>query len=181
MQLAARTFPTRPELTPDDYALYADLLSELSVEQLDACWRKAMKSCEYFPVPAQILAQVEKAHDNAKALDAEGAWQKLLRYIEQHYLGGDVGLRQGAPQLPPAIAYAALAAGGIAWIEGCPQDQVQWAKKNFLEAYQQYSSSSDLALYASDADARKVLAEAAQQMREAKSLPVAAPSTPAKR
>lgn len=66
-------------------------------------------------------------------LSAERAWQKLLRYINE-WVNPDINF-SNKPELLDPIRRAANAAGGLNWLRECSSDELQWAKKRFLEFY----------------------------------------------
>src|SRR6185437_8033812 len=66
-----------------------------------------------------------------------------------------------APKLPGDIAHAAAAAGGLFYLESCPTDELQWAKKRFIEDLSRQRKSGDIAPLLGSSELGKLLAEAA--------------------
>lgn len=157
------------EITPALVKIWEGLVAGVETTRLREACERATTDCRFFPVPADVIP-AKKADETAAKIAGEQAWQKLLKYIERYFLGGDIGLKPGAPTLPPDIDHAQRAAGGLQWIEGCPAEDLQWAKKRFIEAYEAFSQSPDLKSFASTDDARRILSQAATELAERKKL-----------
>jgi hypothetical protein len=119
---------------PRFVALWVSALADLAPEVLDTACRKAMKSCRFFPTPAEIRGSVQTANDTVQDLETEQAWHTALDYVER-WFHPDLGISRRAPRLPLKIEHAIRGAGGWHWLWGCPEDQLPWAKKSFIAAY----------------------------------------------
>jgi hypothetical protein len=148
------------ELTEEDFAIYAEALSDLSPEQLDAACLKAGQTCQFFPKPADIRAQLDQAGAKGFELEAESEWQKLLEWIHENFFP-DTGIRRGAPRLVPAVEHAAKAAGGFHFIERCSREQLVWCRKNFLAAYKNVHETGQVDHLLGEGEAKKILARLA--------------------
>src|ERR1700687_4645917 len=99
---------SRHDLLEEDFAIYAELLSDLDAKTLDAAYKQALKTCKFFPTAAEVLAHVERADSVAEELSAESAWARALKWC---IANGNV---PGTPRPigEPAIEVAIRAAGG---------------------------------------------------------------------
>jgi hypothetical protein len=147
------------KITPLLIATWCEMLSPLTPGQAEQGFRELVKSCTFahFPSPGAILSQFENAEDKGFALEAEGAWGKLLAWVEQNYYP-DTGMTSGAPRLSASIEHAARAAGGYAHIERSSRDQLVWVRKTFLDAYKNVHETRQVEHLISNAEAIRILA-----------------------
>lgn len=151
------------ELAEEDFALYAEALKELNVQTLDWACEQAFKTSKFFPVPADILGQVKK-HDEAKLeLEASAAWGKVLRYVTS--VGAN--LQDASAKLTYKEILAAKHAGGLEYLERCPEEELQWRKKEFVAAYENQATIEDSRRPLTDGESKKFLAEARKQLAAA--------------
>lgn len=87
------------------------------------------------PLPAHVLELIEATESVAIAVAADQAWDIAVQWISRYY-HPDLGLDRRAPQLDERIRQAIGPAGGIEWIWGCPEGELQWARKRFIEQYE---------------------------------------------
>jgi len=149
----------RHDLLEEDFAIYAELLSDLDAKTLDAAYKQALKTCKFFPTAAEVLAHVERADSVAEELSAESAWARALKWC---IANGNV---PGTPRPigEPAIEVAIRAAGGANYIEAANDEQRMWARKTFLDIYLKYRTAPNLAALGSTEQARAFLQEAAAE------------------
>jgi hypothetical protein len=147
------------EITPLLIATWCEMLSPLTPGQAEQGFRELVKSWTFahFPSPAAVLSQFKNATEKAFTLEAEGAWAKLLTWVEQNYYP-DAGVTRGAPRLSAAIEHAARAAGGYAHIERCSREQLVWVRKTFLDAYKNVHETGQVEHLISNAEAKRILA-----------------------
>lgn len=112
-------------------------LADLSPEVIEAGFKRLLKTWRpdfgrKFPAPADLLAMIESTETLAKNSAAENAWHGLLAAIERQY-HPDTGWR--GPRLPVPIDHAARAANGVHYLSQCPEQELVWAKKRFVECY----------------------------------------------
>jgi hypothetical protein len=143
-------------LDTDTLGLYVGLwtegFSDLSDDVLEAAFRKTLATCKYWPVKiADVREHVESAEDSR----AEDEWQHVLEYCRRH-VNADLGMA-GAPRLPADIAHAADSAGGLFYLESCPTDELQWAKKRFAEDLARQRKAGDIAACLPDSPLGKLL------------------------
>ena len=170
-------------LTEEDFAIYAEALSDLSPQHLDRACRAASEICSFFPRPADVRAQLNTAEAKGFVLEAGAEWQKLLTWIRENVFP-DTGIRRGAPRLAPATTHAAKAAGGFYFIERCSCEELVWCRKNFLAAYRNVHETGLVEHLIGDGEARRILAQLrAGPPIECKQLshPVEIPSQPPSR
>lgn len=123
---------------------------------LEAAFRRTLATCKFWPVKiADVREHVERAEDSR----AEDEWPNLLEYCRRH-VNADLGMAH-APKLPPDISHAAAAAGGLYFLESCATDDLQWAKKRFVEDLTRQRKSGDIASLLGDSKLGKLLAEVA--------------------
>jgi hypothetical protein len=153
-------------------AIYYELLSDIPIPQLDAACRRVTQRARFFPKPADIRDVLEEPAAKALQLDAENAWDRTLRFVQQ-------GMFSGIRELPPQVMHAARAAGGLGWIESCPPGDLQWAKKRFIEDYKLIHETRQAEHLLSDGEAKKIIRQLAAQSEQPtrKALvPIAAPA-----
>lgn len=88
------------------------------------------------PTVADIRSHLSKAEENAAQLEAEQKWTQVLAYAQTaspDYGGRPVRIKE---QTRAAIN----AAGGLDWIRDCQPEDLQWAKKRFIESYRQWTA-----------------------------------------
>lgn len=153
--------------------IYADLwcegLSDLSAPVAEAALQKTLRECAFWPVKvADIRKHVERADTTLASLEAENAWQKALAVAQD--FGCDYSIASAKQIDDPALDAALRAAGGCRWVASCPQDQLPWAKKTFLEVYAKHKALPEVAQLCSRKDS-PAIAEAIHNLAERKSLP----------
>jgi hypothetical protein len=114
--------------------LWLEAFGEMDTTTLERLFEQALKTCKFFPKIAEILAPLENSP--APKAEADLKWTRVLDYIRV-YFNPDMpgGVSRGAPRITERTATAIRAAGGLAWIADCPLDDLQWAKKRFVESY----------------------------------------------
>jgi hypothetical protein len=155
--------------------LWAEGFADLSDDVLEAAFRKTLATCKYWPLKvADVREHVERAEDSR----AEDEWQRLLEYVRRH-VNADLGMAH-APKLPADIAHAAAAAGGLYFLESCATDELQWAKKRFLEDLTRQRKAGDIAACLPDSPLGKMLEAAAVRfaLPAAASAPLTDPRQP---
>jgi hypothetical protein len=156
--------------------LWLEGFADLQDDVLEAALKKTLTTCKFWPVKiADVREHVEQAEDSR----ANGEWPRLLEYINRHVYPDPLE-KTNAHQLPADIAHAAAAAGGLLFLESCPTDELQWAKKRFVEDLTRRRKCADLAPLLGDSKLEKLLAEAAPRFSLPSVGPVllAAPRTP---
>ncbi len=165
------------ELTEEDFAVYAEALSDLSVEHLDAACLKAEQTCRFFPKPADIRAEIDEADASGFQIEGEQKWQQYLAWLHKWY-DPNLGVMRGAPPLEPAVEHAAQAAGGHHWVESCPEQELQWAGKRFTQTYTRLQETRQVEHLLTRGEARKILAGLTARAAEQNARLLAPPAVP---
>jgi hypothetical protein len=144
------------ELTPPLVELWCQLLGDIDAALLDRALEETAKTCgRFFPTPGEVRARIEDVEAKGIELKAEEAWQRALSVAERD--------GNGFHALDAATQHAIRAAGGLAWIESCPRDELQWARKRFLEDYKLVRETCQSEHLLSDGEAKKILRQLASQ------------------
>lgn len=102
--------------------------------RLDGACKIATKRAKFFPKPADVLERVEETASGALQLEAASAWERALHYATNHW-HPDVGVSQRAPILGPVTWHALKAAGGPSQLFNCSREELQWARKHFVDDF----------------------------------------------
>jgi len=145
------------EITPELVKVWCRLLADVDAEALNRACERAAKTCKFFPSPAEIRGQFDQANAGGFELEAEEKWQNLLAWVRRFY-HSDLGVTRGAPQLDPTVEFAARAAGGFHWLECCPESELQWAKKRFMETLSCIHETGKAEQLLGDGEAKRILA-----------------------
>jgi hypothetical protein len=121
--------------------LWTDSFADLDDATLDAAFRKTMLTwgSEFgkvgkLPTVGDIRGHLDATAKKELASRADLEWQKLLDYIRRYYWA-DGPWEHKAPKLPERVRVSANAAGGLAYLNECDRESLQWAKKRFVENY----------------------------------------------
>lgn len=148
-------------LDPARVALWEDELRDLSAEQIEQACQRALRTHRFgFPKIADVRAQIDQVQSRAVQLEAGDAWDFALNYAVRWY-DPDLGIKRGAPELPPRIEHAIRAAGGLHWMWGCPESELQWARKRFLEDFTNLEELGQVENMLPDGDAKRILRQLA--------------------
>lgn len=150
------------ETAPLLASIWSEALADIPTEALEPAFRATLKTSKWFPTVAEITSHIERAEDSR----AEDEWQRLLEYCSR-YVNPDLGMAR-APKLPPDIEHAALAAGGLYYLESCPAEELVWRKKAFIEDLTRQRKTGDIAVCLPESRLGKLLAQVAPRF----SLPV---------
>ena len=113
-------------------ALWLESFADIPDAVLEAAFRKTIKTCKFWPKVADIREHIDGVRKKAGAEAAEQKWTQLIEYIRV-YVHPDIPNR--GPRLSERTANAVRAAGGLAFIRECSTDNLQWAKKRFIESH----------------------------------------------
>lgn len=140
--------------------LWAEEFSDIPTDALESAFRATIRTIRFFPTIADIRAQIQQADAGGFALEAEQAWEKALDYAREYFIP-DQGVKRGAPPLAPAIEFAVRAAGGLRWLESCPESELQWARKRFIESYTQLHQTGQVEHLLTRPEAKRILSSLA--------------------
>ena len=150
------------QLTSMEAEIWVNGLAGQTVEAVDEAMRRVAKdfvptaACS-FPVPAHVWRVLNAAKSNEQTVSSEAAWQKAVRWAREQW-HPDVSISR-IPELEPQIRRALGAAGGAAHLFGCSEEETQWARKRFIEAYQSLDRLHDDENFISDSEAKKIFYE----------------------
>ncbi len=158
------------QITAPLVSIWIEELSGYPAETLEPLFRRALKTCKFFPALAEILEPL----NTVEQADFEDEWQSLLDYCRE-WVHPDIHF-SGTPSLPVEVDHAARAAGGVHFLRECSREELGWRKKAFIEDMQRSRKTGDLAGLLTGGELRKLLRKAAQPVGL---LPDAVPYTPA--
>jgi hypothetical protein len=141
--------------------LWLDEFSRVEPERLEAAFGAVMRSHAINTIPqvGEIHALLDRVEQLGGEAEAEDAWAFALNYATKHY-HPDLGVDRRAPELQPKIERAIIAAGGLRWLWGCPEEQLQWAKKSFVASLKNSAELERVAdLLPNRSEARKLLGQ----------------------
>jgi len=145
--------------------LWVSALADLDPNALNAACRRAMQVSKFVPTPAGIRSMIKQADADGLQLRAEHAWQHLLNWVRE-WCHPDLGIAHRGPALPAAVAHAARAAGGFNFLWGCATDDLQWAKKRFIEDFVRVHEARQVEHLLTDAEARDLIRQIAARAEE---------------
>jgi hypothetical protein len=147
------------EVTPSLTRIWVEQLSDIPADLLDrACDRLAKTwTSGFLPTPGNVGAQIEKADSAGLELEAARAWELYLGHVTSYY-HPDLGWDRRAPRLDAITEHAGSIAGRAHWIEGCPESELQWCRKRFLDAYTLAHNTGQVEHLLTRGEAKKILA-----------------------
>lgn len=137
-------------------------LSNLPPGLIDRLFQRHMKTSRFFPMPGDITGQMQETKKKETSELAEIGWQKALDHARE-WTHPDMKFSR-APKLDEKIDRAARAAGGFLWIRECPTEDLQWARKRFIEAYERLESLEGEQFLIENSEIKNLFAEAARKM-----------------
>lgn len=149
--------------------IWCRALSDLPPAVLGRACERTVRTTRFFPKPGEIRVHVDEADAAGLQVEAERAWEIALEYARQWD-----GSRH-APGLPGKIERVVRCAGGLHWLEGCPESELQWARKRFIEAFSRADELERSGELLTRGDARSILRELAASGDAPKSLAAPAP------
>jgi hypothetical protein len=129
---------------------------------LEAAFKRTLRECKYWPVKmADVRERIDKAKETAVLTAADIAWQRLLDYCRE-WVNPDIHFSM-APKLPERLDRAARAAGGLFYLRQCSTEELQWAKKRFIEAYVAWEDLNQDQLLLPDGELKDLLTSVAEK------------------
>src|ERR1700736_1118801 len=138
-------------------ALWQEQLGGLEPATLQQLFEHTVRTCRFFPTIAEILEQTAKADSAGLELEAQAAWERYLAHI-QKYFHPDLGWDRRAPHMDAITEHAGRAAGGARWIDSCPESELQWCRKRFLEAYTRAHETGQVQNLLTRGEAKRIIA-----------------------
>lgn len=148
------------QITAPLVAIWIEQLGSYRVEQLEPLFRQVFATCKFFPTPADVLEPLKKAQEAGTPLEAEKKWFDVLAYAQStspDYAARPVRIKE---QTQAAIR----AAGGLEWIRDCSKDDLQWAKKRFVEAFTSWSVMEKNQFLLPDGEVKNLIASHAEKL-----------------
>ena len=140
--------------------LWLEAFGGMDAETLERLFRRALRDCKFFPRVADILEPLKKTQEAHVPIEAEQKWQQVLSYAQTtspDYPSRPIRIKE---QTQAAIR----AAGGLDWIRDCPEDDLQWAKKRFVESFVSWSLLEKNQYLLPDGELKNLIARAAQKL-----------------
>ena len=118
--------------------LWLEAFGGIDHETLESLFKRALKTCRFFPKVSEILEPIQKAEQRDVPEAAEQAWQRVLAIRREHY-NPDMpqALLRCLGQLSERDRHAARAAGVFREFESVGGLHI-WAKKRFVESFTAY-------------------------------------------
>ena len=130
------------QITAPLVAIWTEELQGYPAATLAPIFQNVLRTCKFFPTPADVLEPLNKAATRGNEEAAEKAWQGTLDYCRR-WISPDIPNPTGMPKLPEEMARAARAAGGLLYLESCPTSELVWRKKAFVEAFLRSRESAE--------------------------------------
>ena len=146
-------------------ALWNEGFEDLAYSVLKAAFKKTLKTCKYWPVKvADIREHVTQAERNATTMEADNAWQRVLK-LRRLFWNPDMpgGFSRGMPRLDERTEQAARAAGVFRDHDSLEALHV-WVKKKFIESYIAWGELMQDEFLLPEGELRDLLADAAQKL-----------------
>lgn len=145
-------------ITPALVAIWLEQLGQYSAEVLAPLFRLVFATSKFFPTPADVLEPMTRLL--CSPLEADMKWFQVLAYAQT--TSPDYPSRR--MPIKEQTQAAIRAAGGLDWIRDCPQDDLQWAKKRFVEAFTYWNLLEKNQYLLPDGELKNLIAGAAQKL-----------------
>lgn len=125
-------------LTAKEQAVYRSLwedgFADVDADRLKAAFVACLRTHTYKTIPTigDVRQHLSKADANAIAEEGSLKFERLLAYAVR--LSPDIPERN-PPKLSERVRAAIRAAGGLDHLRDCGRDDLQWARKRFIESY----------------------------------------------
>ena len=148
------------QITAPLVAIWIEQLGDYRVEQLEPLFRQVFATCKFFPTPADVLQPLKKTEEAQTPLEAVQKWQQVLTYAQS--TSPDIPARP--IRIKEQTQAAIRAAGGLDWIRDCPKNDLQWAKKRFVEAFTSWTALEKNQFLLPDGELKIPIAGAADKL-----------------
>jgi hypothetical protein len=137
--------------------IWLEAFEDLSCDVLEAAFKRTLRESKYWPIKiADVRSYIDQANSAGLELEAAKAWENYLAHV-QKYFHPDIGWNRRTPELDAKTEHAASAAGGARYVEGCPESELQWARKRFIEDYTLVHETAQRQNILTRGEARKIL------------------------
>lgn len=148
----------RCENSPELTEIWCRALADIDPERLDRAFEKAMKTCKFFPTPADICGLIDQAESNARKIEAEAAWNRVFRAAS---LGGHFDDFD-------ALTRQALGRAGWSYLVNCDSyEGARFAEKQFIAAYICLHETRHAEHLLSDGEAKKIIGQLGTELKRA--------------
>lgn len=137
--------------------LWCDEFSDIPLDMLEKAFRKLIRTSRFFPTIADVRGVLDGADAKARELEAQEEWRKALD-VATNFYQPDIGLYRNAPRLSPATWHALKVAGGLDYLFNATHEQLQWARRRFLEDFALIHETRQVEHLLGDGTAKRVLA-----------------------
>jgi hypothetical protein len=148
--------------------IWCRALADIEPDLLDRACEQTLKTCKFFPTPADVRALIDEAESNARKIEAEAAWQRVFRAAS---LGGHFEDFDGPTQ-------KALGRSGWSYLVHCDSyEGARFAEKQFIAAYICLHETRQAENLLSDGQAKKIIGQLGAELKRApRELPPIAPA-----
>jgi len=142
-----------PKLPP-----WLEAFGGMDAATLEPLFRKAIRSCKFFPKVSEILEPLQAVKKAALPEEASEAWHLVLSIRREHF-NPDFPrhLARAVAALPERVQRAARAAGVFQEVSDSDQLHV-WGKKRFIESYLAWEEIEENQFLLPDGDLKNLLA-----------------------
>lgn len=143
--------------------LWQEAFAGMEATTLEKLFRRAMKTCKFFPKVAEILEPLASMKHTAEPLDAESAWQRVLD-LRRVYWSPDLpgGFSRGMPKLSERVQQACRASGVFREHESV-ESLHTWAHKRFIDSYLAWGELEQDKYLLPDGEVKNLLSDSAQR------------------
>lgn len=162
------------EVTPANALTYEHGLADLTPDELELACSRALRTCRYMPVVADIRQAVEQDRQLAISAACDAEWSELLDKIDgwdEYYTakyGRPVWGSAGAPALSEHGKQAVKLCGGYTAIRETKPAHRALLKKQFAEAYGRQVELESRGML-TDGQAKKLLGKVEEKTRQLRS------------
>ena len=146
-------------------ATWCELLADLDPEKVELALVQTAKTCHFFPSPADVRSQIDKTDTKGLELEAEEAWNRAMDYALNCW-HPDIGFTRNAPELPAKLEHAMRAAGGVNCLHNCPESELHWRKKEFIEDYIRLQELGQTQHLLTDSEAKQIIKQLSSESQK---------------
>ena len=118
-------------------AMWLEQFADIRLDRLKAAFEKTLATPSYpkIPMVADVRQHLSKAEEAATSIEAHQKWEQVLRYANST----SPDLTPKPIKIKERTQAAIRAAGGLDWMRDCSTEELQWVKKRFIYAYEQWN------------------------------------------
>jgi len=130
------------EVSKEKLELYAMLLKDTPIDQLERALPLCARTCNQFPTVADILKSINTQIKAEEHFKAEKQWQVFKQMFGCWH--PDLGLSPNAPELDAAGEYALRQIGGLKRFAASELAHENFIRKEFIEAYERFHETGGM-------------------------------------